>query len=94
MTTRVNFNAATPHGRLLARAVDRLITGESDLERVKKAMDAMSADTGGGATWAQVEAELGVAAGQGQTIYNLIDNALSAINVAAVRQAMIRLDQG
>lgn len=94
MTVRVIYNPTTPHGRILAEAVDRLIDGESSLERVKRAMDAMRFDTGSGETWSQVETELGLANGTGQAVYNLVDAALTALQVNAIRNACIRLDQG
>lgn len=94
MSVRIPFDATTPHGRILARALDRLYTGESDLERVKRAMDAMQYDTGSGPTWAQIETELGIPAGQGQVVYSLVSAALSAMNVAALRNAVVRMEQG
>jgi hypothetical protein len=64
MSSRISFNATTPHGKMLAELCDQILDTRATAVRLLRAADAMVLDTGSGPTWPQLEAEMGVTAGQ------------------------------
>lgn len=94
MSNRVTYDAKTAFGALLAEAVDGLVETTAKVDRIKRAMDAMALDAGSGPTWGRIESEFGVTPGEGQTIYNLVGDALQKLTAANVRTFTDRLDQG
>jgi hypothetical protein len=94
MSSRITCNPATAHGKMLAELCDELIEARSKAVRLKRAVESMVLDTGDGATWDQLEAELGVPAGLGQTVYNLIAGATTAIQATDILLLTDRMEQG
>jgi len=94
VSTRIKYDAKTPHGQLLAESVDRLIEATERVIRVRRAIEAMSADTGSGTTFDQVETELGMLPGSGAALLTLLLDAEQKLTNANVYAFRDKLDQG
>ena len=92
MSTRIHYDPATAHGKLLAEVCDELATVTAKMTRLKRAVDAMLAGTP--TTPQQIEAELGVTAGKGQDVWQLIVDAEAKLTAGNVRVFTDTLDQG
>ena len=92
--TRILYNVATPFGGQLATMAAELVSGTARLERIKAAMSVMI-------TWntpvdySGIEAEFGLAAGQGQKLWNLITGGNQIAATLAVALPLVaQIDQG
>lgn len=79
---------------MLAEAVDHLIEATDRVIRIRRAMEAMAADTGSGPTYGQIETELGLDAGTGQAALNALIDIETRLTAAQVLGFRDRLDQG
>jgi hypothetical protein len=79
---------------MLAELADQIAEARAKSARLKRVVEAMVLDTGSGPTWPQLEAEMGVPAGQGQTVYNLITGCDTALNNVSILLMTDRLEQG
>ena len=93
MSDRIITNPSNSVSQLLAEFVDYTQEARGRGDRLKIILDSMARDTGSGPTWDQIETELGLQVGQGETIYNLITSAMSALGGSNVT-AVARMDQG
>lgn len=90
MSTRLHFNAATPHGRLLADALNHLYSATQQIERVLAAAQSMTY----GGDYAQIEAELGLDAGKGADMAYKLQALADALHDATLVDCRNQLDQG
>lgn len=89
-TTRMKYDAASPHGKLMAEAVDAIIEARAKIARVKKAAESMS----NGGDFASVELELGLDAGHGQDALYFLTSVDTALNGQPLNDILAQLDQG
>lgn len=94
MSNRIYYDARTPHGKLLAEAVDGVIEATAKVQRLKRALDSMAEPALPSPSWGQIETELGLAAGTGESLHALVADAEQKLTAANVRQFTDRLDQG
>ncbi len=90
MSTRLKYDARSPHGQLLAEAVDAIIDARGKMDRVLKAVQSMSY----GNDFAAVELELGLAAGKGQDLLYFAQSASDALHAQPLFDISAQLDQG
>ena len=93
MTARTPFNPTTAMGQLAAEAVDQIIEGKQKINRLSEVLYAAIYVPSGPPDFAAVEAELGVPAGKGETFFDLINGAKTALDDARVT-ALREIDQG
>jgi hypothetical protein len=79
---------------MLAEAVDHLIEATNRIIRLRRACESMSADTGAGATYAQIENELGLTPGTGQALLTALTDIEGRLTTSFVYAFRDRLDQG
>jgi hypothetical protein len=92
VSTRISYDAKNkPFGQMLAEVVDEAIELRAKVARLKDAMDDMASGTP--PTWDQIELELGIEAGKGEQVYNLLVGLNSRLSHSDVR-ALTRIDQG
>jgi hypothetical protein len=94
VSIRVKYNAQTPFGQMLAEAVSDLISATEKISRIRRAMEAMNKDTGGGATPAQIEAEFGFDPGVGAAALAVIVDIETRLLAPQVLDFRDRVDQG
>jgi len=93
MSTRVIVDQATAAGQLATEAVDQILEGKAKFARLRGILYAAIYDAGGGADLASVEAEMGLAAGQGQQAFDLVQGAAEALDDPRIT-ALREIDQG
>ena len=93
MSDRIITNPSNSVAQLVAEFVDYAQEARSRGDRLKGILDSMALDTGSGPTWDQIETELGLQPGQGETVYNIITAAMSALDGFGVT-SVARMDQG
>jgi hypothetical protein len=86
-TTFLTVDPAKRLGAELRQLVRLLRSCRDQLEQIKGVMDTQV----DGADYTQVATEFGLQAGQGQTAYNLVAGAFTAVNVSAVQQLIDRM---
>lgn len=89
MSTRIAYNTSQPHGSILAELVNETLEAVAKWKRMKAAVDSMAAS----ADWSQVELEFGSEVGSGETLYNMITNVVTVVNVSDINNLAV-LDQG
>ncbi len=92
MTTRVIVDQATASGQLCAEAVDHILSGRAQFERLGEILYA-AIYTGNGPDLAAVAAELGIDQAQAQQAFDLVQGARAALDTAAIT-ALREIDQG
>lgn len=90
MSTRLHFDAATPHGRILALALGDLFSATQRVERVLAASQAMTY----GGDYTQLETELGVPTGKGSDMAYKLQAIADALHNATLVDCRNQLDQG
>ena len=68
MSTRIAYDDKTAFGQLIAEFAQSLVTAKNQAANLKAAVDSMAV----GGTFAQIEAEVGLAPGTGETLYNIV----------------------
>lgn len=86
-TNFLQVNTSTRLGADLRRAVDQLRDVRDRLERLKNVLDTQV----DGVNYSLVESQFGLQAGEGQTVYNLVAGAFTAVDAAAVQQLINRV---
>jgi hypothetical protein len=89
MAARIAYPTNTPWGAQLAELASTVIHAQQLSLRIVAAFNSMSA--GGAGPWTALEAELGLAAGDGTKMYEVANNAKA--NLAAVG-GMDQIDMG
>jgi hypothetical protein len=90
MSTRIGYNTSTSVlGSTLQTTISQLLHLKGQLGLLKDAMDSMAS----GGTYSVIESELGVDAGQGQTMYNLVAGAVTSLGGANFTE-LIRIFKG
>lgn len=92
MSTRLKYDARSPHGQLTAEAVAAIIEARGKIDRVLKAAQSMSYGTP--ADYAQVELELGLTAGKGQDFLYFAQSMSDALHGQPLYDIVAQLDQG
>lgn len=94
-TARLVLTANNGPTKQALRAVATILDGLSQLRRVKAEQDMMLNGEAGPAAGTQAATEYGLAGGaaDGLAVCTVMNNALAAVDVAAVRE-LARLDQG
>lgn len=92
MSTRLKYDAKSPHGQILAEAVDAIIEARSKVDRILKAVQSMSYGTP--ADYTQVELELGLPAGKGQDLLYFAQSMSDALHAQPLFDISGQLDQG
>lgn len=90
MSTRLHFDAATPHGRILALALGDLFAATQRIERVLAVAQAMTY----GNDYAQLEAEMGIPAGEGADMAYKLQAIADALHAGTLVDCRNQLDQG
>lgn len=90
MTTRLHYDATTPHGRMLAEALGDLFAATQKIERVLAASQAMTY----GGDYAQLEAEMGVAPGSGTDMAFKLQAMADQLHDSTLVDCRNQLDQG
>ena len=90
MSTRLKYDAASPHGRLLADAVGKIIEARGQVDRVLDAAKSMN----NGADTAAVEVEFGLGAGKGTDMMYFLQAISDAMNGQPLKDISAQLDQG
>jgi hypothetical protein len=93
MSARVLFDSNTPLGQLAAEGIDGLLQARAKLQRVVNAANAMIYAPDGPADIAQLETEFGIASGQGQQFFDVLNGAGSALIDGRI-EALREIDQG
>lgn len=70
MSTRLDIDLHTPFGRRIADLASGIVDAKNKSANLKASLDAMAAGTP--PTFAQIETEIGMAAGTGESLYNLL----------------------
>ncbi|MBL8659776.1 MAG: hypothetical protein JNM75_08480 [Rhodospirillales bacterium] len=92
MTTRVIVDQATAAGHLCAEAVDHILQGKAQINRLGEILYS-AIYTGNGPDLAAVAAELGIAEAQAQQAFDLVQGARLALDVGGIT-ALREIDQG
>ncbi len=90
MSTRLHFDANTPHGSMLAKAIDEIYLGMQKMDRILAASQAMTY----GGDYAQLEAEMGLLAGQGSDMAFKLQAISDKLHAATLVDCLKQLDQG
>ena len=83
-TNYIPVNTNQRLGADLRRAIDTLRSVRDQLVRLNDLMVAQVSGT----DYSEIEMEFGVPTGEGQTVYNLVAGASSALAVSAITQAL------
>lgn len=92
MSSRLIADPKTPHGQMLAEAVDFIVKAQDHMRRLRGAVDRMT--TGVPADYPAVGTELGMSAADAQELVFLLASADAALNVDIVKEFTQKCDQG
>ena len=87
MADYINISSDTRHGAAVRQAVNYTQETAERLTQLKALFDEMV----DGADYSVIETQLGLEAGQGEIVYNLVAGAKGAMDVSAVTQFLARL---
>ncbi len=83
---RFTYNTQTPFGQILSEAIDKLITGQTELNRMSSALDAMTAQ--------ECETELGVPADGYTDFRNRVNAIETFLADSTYNRNLVLFDQG
>ena len=92
MSVRIPFDSGTPVGQMAAEVITELQDVRLKVQRLRAALYAMHYHPDG-ATWNQIETEVGVAAGKGQDFFTLWDGIHNVMNANEIGR-LNEIDQG
>jgi hypothetical protein len=94
MSSRILCDPTKPHGKMTVELADLLLRADAKMQRLRAAIERMASVTSGAPTYTQIETELGLQAGDGIVILNLLADAYTKLSDPAIKAFTERVDQG